>query len=607
MLKGGYAGKILRVNLTEGKISVEDIREDWAEDYIGGRGYGTRIIMEEVDPKVDPLSEANKVVVASGPLGSTYAPSSGRVMVITKGALNGAIACSNSGGHFGAEIKRAGYDMVILEGKAEKPVYIWIYKGKAEIRDASHLWGKNVKETDAILKQETHPEAGTLEIGPAAEKLSLIANVTFDGHRAAGRTGVGAVLASKNVKAIAAKGNLTINVADNEAFAKAVYEARKILANDPFSGNAGAKYGTAVLVNVINGVGGLPSYNAHDAYLEGANNISGETLTEKFLVRNEGCDSCPIACGRVTEIREGKYKGKKGVGPEYEPIWALGAMCGVDDMPSVIMASFLCDDYGLDSISAGSTVACAMDLYEAGYIPKSDIPFDVEPRFGSGDALVECIRAMGEQDSEFGKLLAQGSYRLAEHYGHPEFSMTVKKQEFPAYDPRAIKGIGLEYATSNRGACHVRGYTIAAEVLAGTVDRLTYEGKAELTKTFQDLTAALDSTGICLFTTFGLTGKEIAAMFEAATGFKCDLNEFLKKGERIWNLEKLFNLKAGFTKDDDRMPERLRLEPIKTGPSKGEIFELEKMLPEYYQVRGWDENGVPTREKLQELGLEDLA
>ncbi len=604
MLKGGYVGKILRVNLTNGNVITEDINEKWAEMYIGGRGYGTRVMLEEVDAKVDPLSPDNKVIIATGPLGSTYAPSSGRVMVITKGALNGAIACSNSGGHFAPELKRAGYDMIIIEGKAPNPVYLWIYKGAVQIRDASKLIGENVKKTDAFLKKNTHPEAGTLEIGPAAEKLSLISNITFDGHRAAGRTGVGAVLASKNLKGIAVKGNLGIAVADNEAFAKAVYSARSFLSKDPFSGNGAAVLGTSMLVNIINGLGALPSFNASDAYFENADNISGERLAAENLVRNEGCDSCPIACGRVTEIRKGKYKGEHGLGPEYEPIWALGSMCGVDDLDSVVMASYLCDDYGLDSISAGATVACAMDLYEAGYIPKDDVSFEL--KFGSPDALVEAVRLMGEQNTPFGKLLAQGSYRLAEHYGHTEFSMSVKKQEFPAYDARAIKGIGLGYATSNRGACHVRGYTIPTEIFNRKVDRLAYEGKAELTKTMQDLTAALDSTGICLFTTFGLKAKDIAAMFEAATGFKCDADEFVKKGERIWNIEKIFNLKAGFNMFDDVLPERLEKDPIKTGPSKGEVTDLSRMLPEYYKIRGWDENGIPKRDKLQELSIEDL-
>jgi len=604
MIKGGYQGKILRVNLTDETIKVEDINEEWARKYIGGRGYATRIMWEEVDPKVDPLSEDNKVIIATGPLDGTLAPSSGRVMVVTKGALNGAIACSNSGGHFGPALKHAGYDMIILEGKAKEPVYLWINKGKVEIRSAKHLWGKLVDEADKLMREETHPEAETMVIGPAGEKLSLIANVMFNGHRAAGRTGVGAVVGSKNLKGIAVRGNLGIKVAEPEKFMKVVYEAREILSKDAFSGGGAAKLGTAMLVNIINGIGGFPTRNARDAYFPEAEKISGEALAKNNLVRNEGCDSCPIACGRVTEIREGKYKGERGTGPEYESIWALGAMCGVSDLNAIVMANYLCDRYGLDTISAGVTVACAMELYEKGYMPKEDAPFPLN--FGSGDALVEAIKLMGEQKGKLGKLLAQGSYRLAEHYGHPELSMSAKKQEIPAYDPRAIKGIGLEYATSNRGACHVRGYTVAAEVL-GNVDRLKYEGKAELTKTFQDLTAALDSTGICLFTTFGLGAKEIAALYSAATGFECDEKEFMKIGERIWNLERLFNLRAGFTRKDDTLPPRLLKEPIKTGPSKGEIEELDKMLDDYYRVRGWDKDGVPTKEKLEELGLSELV
>ena len=603
MIRGSYKGKILRVNLTSGNVKVEAINEEWTKKYIGGRGYGTRVMLEEIDPKVDPLSKENKVIIATGPLDGTLAPSSGRVMVITKGALNGAIACSNSGGHFGPALKQTGYDMIILEGKAKEPVYLWINKGKVEIRSAKNLWGKLIDETDKLMREETHPEAETMAIGPAGEKLSLISNVMFNGHRAAGRTGVGAVVGSKNLKGIAVRGNLGTNVADPEKFMEAVYETRDILNKDAFSGGGAALYGTAMLVNVINGVGGFPTRNAHDAYFPEAEKISGETLRDKNLVRNEGCAECPIGCGRVTEIKEGKYKGEHGGGPEYESIWAFGAMCGISDLNAVIMANYLCDRYGLDTISAGSTVACAMDLYESGFMPKEDAPFTLN--FGSSDALVESIKLMGEQKGKLGKLLAQGSYRLAEHYGHPELSMSAKKQEFPAYDPRAIKGIGLEYATSNRGACHVRGYTIAAEVL-GNADRLKYEGKAELAKTFQDLTAALDSTGICLFTTFGLVGKNIAALYSTATGNECDEKEFMKIGERIWNLEKLFNLKAGFTRKDDTLPPRITKEPIKTGPSKGEIEKLDQMLDNYYKVRGWDEKSIPTKEKLEELGLSQL-
>ena len=603
MIKGGFQGKILRVNLTSGKIIVEDLNEDWAKKFLGGRGYATKIIYEEVDPKIDPLSEKNKVIIATGPLGGTLAPSSGRTMVITKGPLTGTIACSNVGGYFGPALKHAGFDMVIIEGKAKEPVYLWIYKGEVELKCAKDIWGKASDEADKLLREKTHPKAETMEIGPAGEKQSLVANVMFNGHRAAGRTGVGAVLGSKNFKGIAVRGNLGVKVAEPEKFMAAVYKTREILSKDAFSGGGAAMLGTAMLVNVINGVGAFPTKNAQDAYFPEAEKISGETLRERNLIRNEGCAECPIGCGRVTEIKEGKYKGAHGGGPEYESIWSLGAMCGVSDLNAIVMANYLCDKYGMDTITAGSTVACGMELYEEGYIPKEDSPFPLI--FGSGEALVEAIKLMGEQKGKLGKLLAQGSYRLGEYYGHPELSMSVKKQEFPAYDPRGVKGIGLEYATSNRGACHVRGYTIAPEVLSGAADRLKYEGKGELVKTFQDLTSALDSSGICLFTTFGMGGEDIALLLSTATGFKVDINEFMKIGERIWNLERLFNLKAGFTRKDDTLPMRILKEPIKTGPSKGEIEELDKMLDDYYKVRGWDKNGAPTNEKLKALGLLD--
>ena len=601
MIKGGFQGKVLRVNLTSGEIRVEDLKEEWAEKFIGGRGYGTKIMYDEVDPTIDPLSEKNKVIIATGPLGGTFAPSSGRTMVITKGPLTGTIACSNAGGHFGPALKQAGFDLVIIEGKAKEPVYLWIYKGITELRPATDLWGKLVDETDKLLREKTHPQAETMEIGPAGEKQSLLANVMFNGHRAAGRTGVGAVLGSKNFKGIAVRGNQEVKVAEPEEFREAVTKTREILSKDAFSGGGAAMLGTAMLVNVLNSIGAFPTKNSQDAYFPEAEKISGETLRERNLLRNEACSSCPIGCGRVTEIKEGKYKGAQGGGPEYESVWSLGAMCGISDLDAVLMANYLCDKYGMDTISAGVTVACAMELYEKGYLPKEDAPFPLT--FGSGEALVEAIKLMGEQKEKLGKLLAQGSYRLAEYYKHPELSMSAKKQEFPAYDPRGVKGIGLQFATSNRGACHVRGYTIAAEVLSGAVDRLKYEGKAELVKTFQDLTAALDSTGICLFTTFGLGGGDIALLLSTATGFQVGEKEFMQIGERIWNLERLFNLRAGFSRKDDTLPPRILKEPIKSGPSKGEIEELDKMLADYYKVRGWDNDGVPGEGKLKELEL----
>lgn len=601
MLKG-FNGVILRINLTKKEVMREGINEEWAKLFIGGRGYGEKIIYEEVDPKIDPLSEKNKVVIATGPIVGTTAPASGRTMVITKGALNNTIACSNGGGYFGTEFKMAGYDMIIFEGKAKEPVYLWIDNEDVEIRNADDIWGRTTIETDKVLRENTHIEAKTMEIGPAGEKLSKISCVMFDGHRASGRTGVGAVVGSKNVKGIAVRGTKGVEVADTEGFKEAVKNAYGKLAAHPVAAEGLPTYGTAVLVNILNNVGSFPTRNAQEAYFPTADNISGETMAKKTLIKNKGCGGCPIDCGRVTEIREGKYKGDHGEGPEYETAWSLGAMCGVDDINAVTKAHYLCDEYGLDGISAGVTIACAMELYEKGYILKEDVPFPII--FGDGDAVVELVKLMGTGEG-IGNLLAEGSYRLAEHYGHPELSMSVKKQEIPAYDPRGVKGIGLEYATSNRGACHVRGYTIAPEVL-GTpiqVDRLSYEGKADLLKLFQDLTAAVDASGACLFTTFGMEAANYADLVKTATGIPYDEKELLLAGERIWNLERLFNLKSGLTKEDDTLPKRLLEEPIPSGPSKGEVNELYKMLPEYYKVRGWDSEGRPTDDKLKELSL----
>jgi aldehyde:ferredoxin oxidoreductase len=601
MLKG-YTGEIIRVNLSNSKITREKLDENWARLFIGGRGYGEKLIFEEVDATIDPLSEKNKVVVATGPLGGTSAPACGRIMVITKGPLNNTLACSNAGGYFGMELKNAGYDMIVFEGKATKPVYLWIDDDRIELRGAEDIWGKSNIETDKMLREKTHIEAKTMSIGPAGEKLSKIACVIFDGHRASGRTGVGAVFGSKNFKGIAVRGTRGVEVADPKGFKEAVKNAFAKLAAHPVASQGLPAYGTAVLVNILNQVGSFPYLNAQDAYMPTADNISGETIAKKTLVKNKGCGACPIDCGRITEIRDGKYKGERGEGPEYETIWALGSMCGVDDLNAVIKAHYLCDEYGLDGISAGVTIACSMELYEKGFIPEKDVPFPL--KFGDGEALIKLVELMGKQEG-IGKLLAEGSYRLAEHYGHPEFSMTVKKQEIPAYDPRGVKGMGLEYATSNRGACHVRGYMTAVEVLGTPVqlDRLVYEGKAEMTKIFQDLTAAVDSSGACLFTTFGMGAPDYAALLNTATGVPWDEKSIMLAGDRIWNLEKLFNLKSGLTGKDDTLPKRFMEEPIKTGPSKGEVNELSRMLPEYYKVRGWDQQGKPTAQKLKELSL----
>ena len=598
----GWIGTILRVNLTNRAVSKEPLNPALAKQYIGARGLGTKIMYDEVDPRVDPLSPENKLIFAPGPFTGTFAPSGGRYNVITKGPLTGTIAASNSGGAFGPELKFAGYDLLIIEGKATSPVYLYIRDDKVEIRDAGKIWGKEVPDTTDMIRAETDEDAKVACIGPAGERLVLFANVMNEMHRAAGRSGVGAVMGSKNLKGIAVVGGGAVKAADPQGFKAAVMNARQKILSHPVGGQGLKAYGTDVLVNILNQTGGLPTRNFRDGYFPTADKVGGESLTANLLLRPKGCFSCVISCGRVTEVKNPKYKGA-GEGPEYETAWALGPDCGVDDLEAITKANYVCNELGLDPISMGSTIACAMDLYESGVLTLKDTE-GIPLTFGNAEAMVEMVKKTGLREG-FGDKLALGSYRLAESYGHPEYSMTAKKQEMPAYDPRAVQGIGVHYATSNRGGCHVRGYTIAVEVLGNPVkmDNLTTEGKAQLAIAFQNLTAALDSTGACLFATFGIGADELAQMLSTLTGVAYPTEELLRAGERIWNMERLWNLKAGFTGKDDTLPERLLKDPLPSGGAKGHINKLGQMLPEYYQLRGWDKSGVPSDKKLKELAL----
>ena len=598
----GWTGTILRVDLSKGTVKREATDAALAQKYIGARGLGGRIISDEVGATTDALSPENKIIFAPGPLTGTFAPSAGRFDVVTKSPLNNVIAASNSGGTLGPEIKYAGYDALVIEGKAAKPSYLWINNDQVEIRDAAAIWGHTVPDTTDLVRAETDEDAKVACIGPPGEHLSLIANVMNDMHRAAGRTGVGAVMGSKNLKAIAVCGSGAVQVADPERFRAAVMKARKLIQANPVGGTGLKAYGTDVLVNILNGIGAFPTRNYQDGYFPSADKIGGESLSAKQLVRPKGCFSCIISCGRVTKVENPAYAGS-GEGPEYESSWSFGADCGIDDLDAVTKANYLCNEYGIDTISLGATIACAMELFERGIITTKDTD-GVQLTFGNVAAMVEMTRkaCVGEG---FGAKLAQGSYRLAESYGHPEYSMSAKKQEFPAYDPRGVQGIGLNYATNNRGGDHVRGYTIAVEVLqnGAAMDPRVTKGKAALDIAFQDLTGALDSSGACLFSTFGIGAAELAEMLSALTGVEYSVEEFMQVGARIWNQERLWNLKQGYTAADDTLPKRLLEDPIATGPAKGEVNRLGEMLPEYYQLRGWDESGVPAKAKLKELAL----
>lgn len=599
----GWVGKILRVNLTDESIKVESLNFEDAKLYLGARGLGTKMFMNEVDPKVEPLSSENKIIFLTGPLTGTLAASAGRFEVVTKAPLTGTIGASNSGGHFGPELKFAGYDGIIFEGRSEKPVYLYIKDGKAELKDASSLWGKTVYETTDELLKVTDENARVACIGPAGEKLVLYAGIMNDKHRAAGRSGLGAVMGFKNLKAVVVKGSGSVEVAEPDKFMASCMKARELLKANPVTGAGLAAYGTQVLVNILNQSGALPTRNWRDGGIfEHADDISGEALTEKYLVKNKGCFACNIGCGRITKIPDGKFK-SFGEGPEYEAGWSLGADCGVKDLDAVCKANFICNEYGFDPITLGSTIACAMELYSRGIITKETVGREL--KFGDSEAVVEMAMLTATREG-FGNELAEGSYRLALKYGHPELSMSVKKQEMPAYDGRAVQGMGLEYATSNRGGCHVRGYMTSPEILGipQKLDPLVTENKPEWLKIFQDLTAVVDSAGICLFTTFALGLPEISDMIRTGTGINYTDEEVLRIGERIWNMEKMFNLAAGFTKDDDKLPPRLTDEPLPEGPAKGKVSCVPEMLDHYYEIRGWDEEGVPTSEKLKELSIE---
>lgn len=598
----GYMGMILRVNLSERKVKKEELDLNIAQKYLGSRGLGVKILMDEVDPKVDPLSPDNKLIIATGALTGAPVPTSGRYMVITKSPLTGGIAIANSGGKWGASLKATGHDLIIFEGKADKPVYLCIEDDKVEIRDADHVWGKTTEEATKILQDEVK-DSNVLCIGPAGENLSLIAAVMNDVDRAAGRGGVGAVMGSKNLKAVVVKGTKKVNLYDEERVKEVSSNKIKILREDPVAGQGLPSYGTAVLVNIINENGVFPVKNFQEAYTADADLISGETLAEKHLVRKNACFRCPIACGRVVKLADGSVVG----GPEYETIWAFGADCGVFDLNAINEANFLCNEYGLDTISTGATIAAAMELYQRGYIKDEDIEADgLSLKWGDPKAITGWVKKMGLKEG-FGAKLAQGSYRLAESYGVPELSMTVKRQELPAYDPRGIQGHGINYAVNNRGGCHIKGYMINPEILGypEKLDRLALEGKPAYTKVFHDLTAVIDSIGLCLFTTFGLGLHDYVEMYNAVCGDIYNDETLLEAGERIWNLEKLFNLRAGISSSEDKLPKRLTEDPIPEGPSKGHVHHLSELLPQYYVARGWDENGIPTEETLKRLGLED--
>ena len=590
----GWAGRILDIDLSSGSVETQPLDTEMARLYLGGRGLGARLLWDLVGPQIAPLSSGNVLIFATGPLTASGAQTSNRFSVTTKSPLTGTILDSNSGGWWGMQFKRTGYDALVVRGKAEKPVMIEIIPEGVSIRDASHLWGKTVTETTEALGQNNN-RRNVLCIGPAGENLSRIAAIMNDGTRSLARGGPGAVMGSKNLKAIVVEGDQKNRPANRDKFRFMLYEMGKLLKAIPLTSQALPEFGTAVMMNVVNEIGALPTRNFQQSQFENAEAISGERMTNTILVKKRACWACPIACTRVT-----RTKRMEGEGPEYETTWAFGAQCGIDDLEIIAEANYLCNDLGLDTISTGSTIGCAMELAERGLI-------DSNLRFGRADLLHDAIRSIAYRQG-LGDELAEGSYRFAESHDVPELSMSAKKLELPAYDPRGMQGQGLLYATSNRGGCHMRGNMLGPEVLGlpRLIDRFATQGKAGIVAVHQDLAAVIDSLVVCKFINMAIGEEYFARTLSAVTGMSVTANDLMRVGERVWNLERLYNLREGFTRADDTLPDRLLNEPVAEGPGAGFTVNLEPMLEEYYQFRNWDTDGVPTLGKLEDLALDAL-
>jgi aldehyde:ferredoxin oxidoreductase len=590
----GWAGKVLDIDLTSGAVRSYPLDMEMARQYLGGRGLGARLLWDLVGPEVDPLAPENVLIFAAGPLTATGYQTSNRFSVSTKSPLTGTVLDANSGGYWGMQFKKAGWDALIVRGRAEKPVWIEIKMDQVTLHDASALWGKRVRETTRLLGQNNN-KRNVLCIGPAGENLVRMAAIMNDGERSLARGGPGAVMGSKNLKAIVVEGKTRPEIVDEELFKFLLYESRKLLRASPLTSQALPEFGTSVVMNIINAIGALPTRNFQQAQFEDAEEISGEALTDNYLVKNASCWACPIGCTRVSKTDK-----VEGEGPEYETTWAFGAACGINDLAAIIEANAIANDLGIDTISAGATLACAMELTEKGYL-------DSDLRFGRADLLAPTLEDIGYRRG-LGDELAEGSLRFARRYGHPELSMSVKGLEMPAYDPRGMQGQGLLYATSNRGACHMRGNMLGLEVLGlpKLIDRFQVQGKSSFVILHQNAMAAIDSLVICTFTNMGVAEEYFARTLTAVTGVPFSTGDLIRAGERVWNLERLYNLREGFTRADDTLPARLLEEPVSEGPSKGWVSKLEPMLKEYYRARGWDENGVPKPAKLAELELAEL-
>jgi len=607
----GYAGRMLLVDLTNGKTSVEPLNEEYAKKYIGGIGLGLRLYLAHSKAGVDPFSPDNPLIVTTGPISGTMWPTGGNGHTfVSKSPQTFGVGESKAHGSFGTEMKRAGYDAIIIKGKAEKPVYLWVDDDSVQLVDASHLLGKSPGETEDALREELGDYyIRVAAIGVAGERLSRIACIINDKTRAAGRTGLGAVMGSKNLKAIAMRGTRDVAVAKTDEFMEYVKEF-----HERMKGPATQKYralGTVENVLVHNSLSCMPTRNYRNSRFEGAEKVSGEVLNEKYVAKVIGCGSCAMRCEHEVVVPEGPYKGTM-TRMEYESLWALGPYCGVDSLDAIIKAMDLCNYYGIDSISAGVITGFAMDCYETGLLTKQDMD-GIDAKFGNAEAMVQLIEKIGKREG-IGELLADGVKFAAERIGKGsnKLALHIKGVEVTGYDLRCLKTAALGFAVSFRGADHNRHGAYAFDV-KGKVNRLIAEkGRGKLVRDMEDVYNLIDSFIVCKFSrgTYYKELPDMAKLYTLVTGYETTPEELKKAGERIQNVARLFNLREGLGRKDDNLPYKVMHDPIPDeGPSKGAFVtqeELDLLLDDYYESRGWTKNGVPTKEKLKELGMDDL-
>ena len=599
MTLGGYANRIARVDLTQQKVDYGEPNEDDLKKYIGGRGLGVKYVLDN-GPKVEPFSEENILCFMLGPLVGSEVTMSGRMAVVTKSPLTGTVTDSHHGGWSGARLRWAGFDGLVFRGKAKKPTYAYIEDGQVSLKDASHIWGKNVHDTvKAMMQEYGKKDISVVAIGQAGEKLVRFAAIVNENDRASGRGGTGAIMGWKRLKCLVIRGNIKNKPkpARPDEFKKAVAAASTAIVKGAVTAprNGGLSvYGTNVLMNIVNEIGALPTKNGQLTQFEHADELSGETIKETILVNDPTCHACPVACKKEVEVKEGKYKVHME-STEYESMWALGANCGCSSKEAIAKLIDLTNDYGVDAIETGNCLSVAMEASERGLIRD-------KIQWGDPDAMIDIMHGIVKREG-IGDILAEGPWRAAKTFGDEGMANQVKGQSIAAYDPRGMQGMGIGYATSNRGACHLRGYTPASEVLGvpQKTDPLGWEGKGKLLTIFQDLHAISDSFDICKFNAFSEGISEYVAQYTAMTGVQIDADGLMKTGERIYNLERYYNNLCGFTGKDDTLPEKFLKKPG-SGPAAGHVCDLDNMKKEYYEARGWVDGVVP-QQKLRDLGI----